>query len=403
MNFSPLPQALRVRELPSRTPAECGAELVRVRHALDLIELEFSRKAAEFSATEEYQAQGSTSAVDWIRHHCNTSGHAASLAVCIGEQMHRLPDSVAAVEESAIGRGHLALLARTANYVTKGDLTAPFDEAPLLEKAKQHSVSRFMFDCDHAKHAADSVGYLEEHLDAAERRRLELVPCQNGDVAVRGLLDSVGGATLRSVLEPLAQPSGVGDLRDRRRRMADALVELAHHGLDTEVAPQHSQQRPHLQVTTSMETLMGLPGSSAGELEFSPPVPIATVQRLACDSSVSRLVFNAKSEIVDVGRKFRVANGAIRRALAARDQRCVWPGCERPASWTAAHHLKHWAHGGATDLNNLVLICHRHHQMVHEHGWQLDRNESGEITAAPPLFRYHSPYTRAPDFLLPAA
>ena len=147
---------------------------------------------------------------------------------------------------------------------------------------------------------------------------------------------------------------------------------------------------------------MDLPGAPAGELEFSPPVPAATVQRLACDSSVSRLVFNSKSEIVDVGRKFRVANGAIRRALTHRDRGCVWPGCERPASWTAAHHIKHWAHGGATDLNNLVLICHRHHQMVHESGWQLARNESGEITAAPPLFRYQSPYARAPDFLAAA-
>ena len=218
---------LRARDLDSRTPAEDGAELVRMRHALDLIELEFSREASEFAATDEYEVQGSTSAVDWIRHCCNTSGHAASLAVSIGEQMHRLPETVAAVEQGAIGRGHLALMASTAKYVTKGDLNAFFDETPLLAKAKQHSVSRFTFDCDHAKHAADSVGYLEEHLDAVERRRLELIPCENGDVAVRGLLDSVGGATLRSVLEPLAQPGGVGDLRDRERRMADALVALA--------------------------------------------------------------------------------------------------------------------------------------------------------------------------------
>jgi Domain of unknown function (DUF222)/HNH endonuclease len=387
---------LRSRQAPSRTPAQCGRELVRIRHALDLMELEFSRRSAEFAATDEYEVQGSTSAVDWIRHHCNTSGHAASLAVCIGEQMDRLSASVAAVEQGVIGRGHLALLARTANSVTKGDIDAPFDETELLHKATEHSVGRFKFDCDHARHAADAAAFLDEHLDAVGRRRLELLPCEDGNVSIRGLLDPVGGATLRTVLEPLARRDGAGDDRDLQRRMADALVELAHHGLDAGAAPQQSQQRPHLQVTASLETLLAAPSSPAGELEFSSPIPAATVQRLACDSSVSRLVFNAKSEIVNVGRKYRVANGAIRRALTHRDRGCVWPGCERSSSWTAAHHLRHWAHGGATDLNNLVLICHRHHQMVHEGGWELARSESGDVHAVPPLMPRHSPYARAP-------
>src|SRR5206468_3078661 len=85
----------------------------------------------------------------------------------------------------------------------------------------------------------------------------------------------------------------------------------------------------------------------------------------------------------DVGRVRRVAPASTRVALEQRDGGCAWPGCDRPSSWTAAHHLVHWAHGGATDRDNLVLLCHRHHKKVHEDGWELSRGPDGEMVATP--------------------
>ena len=83
-----------------------------------------------------------------------------------------------------------------------------FDEAPLLELALEHSVGAFSFDCTHARHAADAAAVLAEHVDAVERRRLDLIPCQNGLMAVRGYFDPVGGAELQTVLGRSGPPEG---------------------------------------------------------------------------------------------------------------------------------------------------------------------------------------------------
>jgi hypothetical protein len=122
------------------------------------------------------------------------------------------------------------------------------------------------------------------------------------------------------------------------------------------------------------------------------------VQRLACDATITRVLLGADSAVIDVGRSRRVVPGSTRRALNVRDKGRCWPGCERPASWSAAHHLTHWCRGGQTDLGNLILLCYRHHWMVHEGGWQIARDGTGRILTIPPvayLNRYE--YARGPD------
>lgn len=187
-----------------------------------------------------------------------------------------------------------------------------------------------------------------------------------------GVIDPVGGAVVRTALEALAKPSGMHDDRNREVRLADSLVELA------------SGSKPaNVQVTATVETLMGLAGASAGEMEFAVPLSSATVRRLACDSTVVRVLVNEKSVAIDVGRSKRIIDGALRKALKMRDGWCRWPGCERPASWCDGHHVVHWADGGPTDLENLVLLCRRHHRLVHEGGWQLIKAEEELMPIAP--------------------
>ena len=384
---------LRGRDRAGRSPEQLGEELIQLRHCCDLLELEFAAVAAEFDQTDEYELQGSVSPVSWIRHHCNVSGHTASQAVCVGEQAQELPQAVDAVSDGRIGYAHLALLASTARAVST--VTGSFDEAPLLELAKEHSVSRFRHDCEHARHAADAAGFLADQVDAVELRRLELKTGEDGAVFLRGVLDREGGAAVRAALEPLALRCGLGDLRPRERRLGDALVELSRHGLDAGVAAGRGSQRVHLQVTASVETLQGLPGAPAGEMERAGPIAATTVQRLACDASIRRVLLGPDSAVVDVGRARRVPAVSTRRTLELRDRGCVWPGCDRPASWTEVHHLRHWAHHGVTEVPNLVLLCHRHHWMVHEGGWQVVRTDEGLVTI-PPVARY-LPLARAPN------
>jgi hypothetical protein len=386
-------------ETTQHSGEELGERLIRLRHGIDLLELAFAVEAAEFAATDHYDVSGSLSPVDWVRHNCHLSRSAAGRAVTLGEHLSELPESVTALHEGAIGVPHLAMMASNVRAVRdRFHLDeVPFDEKPLLGLAMEHSVGAFGFDCTHARHVADAAAVLDEHVSAAERNRLELIPCgDDGMLALRGLFDPVSGAAIQTAILPFAKPTGPDDARLMERRLADALVEVVTHALDRGVVPDTASQRTHLLVTASLETVMGLKGAPGGDLELGGVIPAATVQRLACDASIRRIVLGPDSAVVDVGRKLRVPSGATRALLRVRDGGCVWPGCARPASMTIAHHLEHWAHGGSTDVENLVLLCLRHHWLAHEGGWQLLRDEDGRILAIPPTPTYRS-WIRGPD------
>jgi hypothetical protein len=96
----------------------------------------------------------------------------------------------------------------------------------------------------------------------------------------------------------------------------------------------------------------------------------------------------APTQPLEVGRTSRVVQPAQRNALAVRDGGCVFPNCDRPLAWCEAHHLRHWLHGGPTDLANLALLCRAHHRAVHEGGWRLTRGPDGRLTATPPHRRH---------------
>jgi|SRR2546428_7497539 len=168
-----------------------------------------------------------------------------------------------------------------------------------------------------------------------------------------------------------------------RINVGEHLVELASGG-----------KQANIQVTASIETLKGLAGAAAGEMEFSLPISSLAVRRMACECSVTR-VLSQESLVMDVGRTTRTVSAPLKRALKARDCHCKWPGCARPASKCDGHHLLSWINGGPTDLDNLVLLCRRHHRMVHEGGWQLIRTESGEIVTIAPTVTFGLP--RGPD------
>jgi hypothetical protein len=97
-----------------------------------------------------------------------------------------------------------------------------------------------------------------------------------------------------------------------------------------------------------------------------------TLLRIACDSGLVAAKMDAAGTVLDLGRRRRTVSPALRRALLLRDRGCRFPGCGHRA-FVDAHHIEHWAHGGATDLENTVLLCHRHHVALHEGGFRLER------------------------------
>ncbi len=102
-----------------------------------------------------------------------------------------------------------------------------------------------------------------------------------------------------------------------------------------------------------------------------------TARRLACNAATVGMQHGPGGEILDVGRRTRTISPALRRALHARDRQCRFPGCRNVR--VDAHHIRHWAHGGATALDNLVLLCRRHHRAVHEEGFRVTLDAAGNV------------------------
>jgi hypothetical protein len=373
---------LATQDVYSPSPNDLLRErLLQRRRVIDLQEIAFAREAAEFAASDAWDEDGSVSAVDWLRINCHMNAGAAANSIAVGEMLEKLPESHQAVVDGEIGFAHLATMARTGEA-----LQERFDEKVLVEKAKESSPGKFFYICHHARHAADPKGYATEQAEQVEQRRLTLSRWMDGSVLISGQLDPVGGAAVLSVIEPLARKSGPDDDRCLEKRNADALVELASGG----------GSQAQIQVTSSLETLLSLAGAPAAEMEHCLPVSSKTIERLACDSSIARVLLNSESQVIDVGRSKRVVSEPGRRALTARDGHCLWTQCERPASRSAAHHLVHWIHGGSSDLDNLILLCHRHHWMVHEGGCQIVRRDDGRIITIPPMVTFGPP-SRGPD------
>lgn len=125
------------------------------------------------------------------------------------------------------------------------------------------------------------------------------------------------------------------------------------------------------------------PSSAArSELDHAGPVGPELARTIACDASVMRVMLGGRSEPLDVGRRTPVVPPALRRAVIVRDRGCRFPGCDRPHTWCDAHHVVHWADGGPTSLPNLLLLCRRHHRLVH-HGFTVGLVEGRAVFRRP--------------------
>jgi hypothetical protein len=161
--------------------------------------------------------------------------------------------------------------------------------------------------------------------------------------------------------------------RTPAHRRADGLVEICRFFLDNQDTESGGRHRPHLNVFTDYEDLVDPTGTGGGGwLADGSLLDGRTIQRLACDAGFHRVVTVGRSSILDYGRKHQNVPTNLFNALVARDRGCRFPGCDRPAKWTEAHHILHWVkHNGPTAIGNLVLLCSRHHHLLHLPGWHI--------------------------------
>jgi hypothetical protein len=183
-------------------------------HIIDIQVLSLARDAAEIAASDAWEEDGSATAVDCIRFNGNMTSNAAADLIAVGKNLQRMPESRQAVYQGAIGYTHMKAMARTANAVG-----AKFEEAALLEKARENSPGKFYYICKHYRHAADREGYEAEQAESVENRRLWISKCEDGTVLLSGNFDPEGGAAILNKLEPRARKSGAMTTGAARRGM----------------------------------------------------------------------------------------------------------------------------------------------------------------------------------------
>ena len=375
-------QRLREEDLQAVPAASMGDDLEELRRLGNCIDAEFTRRLHRFDKGGGYGATAALTAKAWLRWKCNFSPAAAADRVAVSRELERLSQAAQAFADGDFSYPHAAMIARTAEKL--GEKMEANAETILVAAAKELDLARLHVVTVKLRHFMDPDSVREEANESHERRFLSLSQTLDGVFYLNGRLDAEGGATLQTALNALGGPPTVEDKRTPRQRRADLLVELARQQLDGGTLPEVGGQRPHLAVTVSMATLANQPGSLAADLEWAQPIPAEAARRLACDAAVTPVFLGSESNQPRADKTTRVISGSQRKALVVRDKGCRFPGCDRPADWTDAHHLKHWADGGKTVIENLVLLCRRHHRKVHEEGWRLIVVGDGDVAAEPP-------------------
>jgi len=149
-------------------------------------------------------------------------------------------------------------------------------------------------------------------------------------------------------------------------RQADAFVNMVGEYLSGDNSEGHSNDNYLITVHVDQSALAGGEGRSA--------LPIESVKRLCCDSHAVVITEDDKGEPLSIGRKSRIVPTALQRALRARDNNCcTFPGCHNQR-YLHNHHVKHWSNSGETNLDNLMLLCTRHHTLVHEGGFRIKKD-----------------------------
>ncbi len=368
-------------DLDACTDDALSGDLLDLRTAADRIEAQWLRRLAAFDARGSAAADGASSTAAWLRRACRLAPGAARERVVVARALTRMHATAAELAAGDISYRHAALI--TTAVTELPEAAQQSTESILLTAGRRCDPAALSKITAHLRYTLDPDGARMADEGVHDRRALFVSPVLDGRFAVDGSLDAEGGSTVLAALTALSSP-GPGEHRTAPQRRADALVELARRCLDAGFLPELGCERPHVTVTVDLTTLQRRPGATTAQLEWAGPVSASTALRMACDASVSRVITAGAREPLDVGRRTRVVSAAMRRALAVRDQGCRFPGCDRPPVWTDAHHLWHWADGGATTLNNLILLCRFHHRLLHEGGWRLTGDVNAEIIAIRP-------------------
>jgi hypothetical protein len=270
------------------------------------------------------------------------------------------------------------------------DLLCATPEAMVAEYCAHASFKELRRHLDELWASIAEETELFDELGEQSLQRLELTPQGNGMWALEGTLSDATGRLLDKYLKTACPPprqedqevdpeTGEGLLPAQANRNAEALHQLlAGYGSSPQAATRHGHTAT-LDLVVDIETLQGKDTGRLPLLEGD-PISVARARLLACEGLIIPSVFNyTTGEAVELGRALRLPNAALRRKLELEQpEGCAWHGCDRPVAWTEAHHIQHWADGGDTAAENLILLCRFHHGRIHTTGWSVEKTGPGQ-------------------------
>lgn len=430
--------ALRATEQALGQFAEANLWSLPDNEVLQLrIELEALRAKTEavvLTTTREVDSRGSAvdagaaSTAAWLRGRLLMHPGAAKAEVALALAC----DRDHAATGAALARGKLTRDQADAVVAGLGALPSGIDAATrgdaeefLLREARQfdpqalHQLARHLalrLDPDRGEELE------REEAERPSRQELHLSHQADGSRRVRGVLGPEDGALLEAALSARSAPrkasDGTPDPRPAAQRRAEALTELVKGAMAADDMPEEGGEPVTLTVTTPIDYLKSLVGGAAcptcgHATSATLPAPATyedgtaltpeTLRRLGCDAWLVAALTNRDGNVLDVGRLTRAIPRPLRRALTVRDRGCAFPGCGRPPRWCHGHHIWHWSLGGATALDNLVLLCGYHHRLIHHGGWHVELNTKGLPEFTPPPWidpsQVPRPAWRPPDEL----
>jgi len=390
--------------------ARLSAHIHAATYELLVMIREFDAQGGWLSPTGGFKSCG-----EWLSWRTGISPGAAREKVRVARALCELPLMSEKMRTGALSFSKARAMTRVAR---------PDNEAALID-VSDHSTAAHMERIVGAWRRVDRLESAEMEDQRHRSRYLRLYQDEDGTFVLKGRLDPETGALVKKALDlavdletnPASDMSVASEVSIERgpdsfegavsldERRADAIGLVAEMALaQAESGPEGGRRNAKPSRGDRFQVVLHIPCESTSA-ETAVPSGVArgcregtgfhvsaeTSRRLACDAGLVLMTHDGRGEVLDVGRRRRTVPIAIRRALEWRDRCCRFPGCSR--THTQAHHIKHWARGGSTALDNLVLLCQRHHRAVHEGGWtiRLDRGTAvflppnGDVfTAAPP-------------------
>ena len=305
---------------------------------------------------------------------------AADRLAIAGTLCDRLPATLHALEAGEITYWHARALAEAAIRVDP--VTAARVEQAVLGDAGGQSVGRFRTAVAEALLAIDPAPAEQRRQRAVADRCVRVRPAGDGMASLWALLPAEGAAALDAAVNALASVTSAGDPRTVDQRRADALVDLGVAALHDPALPRAQGLRPHVQVTISLSTLLGLDEHPA-ELAGHGAIPAELARRIAADPTGTwrRLVLDpVHHRLLDYARRTYRPPADLARFVIARDRQCAFPQCQRNAAACDLDHQIRYADGGTTSADNLAPLCPRHHAVKDDGGWHVTRHLDGSYT-----------------------